>query len=97
MVTIQEEENAMRCAICKGQTEDRLIRYVQDYKGRLVIIENVPAEVCTQCGEKYIRGDVAKKMQQLVWSRPSPTRSKKVPVYDLAEVADRPALSSIAQ
>jgi len=77
----------MRCALCKGATEGQFIRYVQEFEGRLVIIENVPAEVCTQCGEKFIAPEVAKKIQRLVWEQPSPKRSAEVPVYDLAEVA----------
>jgi YgiT-type zinc finger domain-containing protein len=77
----------MRCAFCKGEVEERLIRYVQEFEGRVIIIENVPAEVCTQCGEKLIRPEVAEKIQRLVWEQPSPKRSTKVPVYDLAEVA----------
>jgi len=77
----------MRCAFCKSETEEQLIRYVQEFEGRVVIIENVPAEVCTQCGEKFIRPEVAEKIQRLVWERPPPKRRAEVPVYDLAEVA----------
>jgi len=77
----------MRCAFCKGEVEERLIRYVQEFEGRVIIIENVPAEVCSQCGEKFIRPEVAEKIQRLVWEQPSPKRSTEVPVYDLAEVA----------
>ena len=77
----------MKCAFCKGNTEERLISYVQEYKGRVVIIENVPAEVCTQCGEKFIGPEVAEKIQRLVWEQPAPKRRANVPVYDLAEVA----------
>lgn len=77
----------MRCAFCKGATEERLIRYLSEFEGRVIIIENVPAEVCTQCGEKFIRPEVAEKIQRLVWEQPSPKRSAEVPVYDLAEVA----------
>ena len=77
----------MKCAFCKGNTEDRLTTYVQEYEGRVVIIENVPAEVCTECGEKFIRPEVAEKIQRLVWEQPAPKRRADVPVYDLAEVA----------
>ena len=77
----------MGCALCKGAVEERLIRYVQEFEGRLVIIENVPAEVCTQCGERFVGPEVAKKIQRLVWEQPCPKRSAEVPVYDLAEVA----------
>ncbi len=77
----------MRCALCKSDTEERLIRYVQEFDGRVVIIENVPAAVCTQCGEQLIRPDIAEKIQRLVWEQPAPRRNAKVPVYDLSEVA----------
>ncbi len=77
----------MRCNFCKGSTEERMIRYVQEFDGRVIIIENVPAEVCTQCGEQLIRPEVAEKIQRLVWERPSPKRKAQVPVYDLTEVA----------
>ena len=77
----------MRCALCKGETEGRLIRYVQEFEGRVVVIENVPAEVCAQCGEKYIRPGVAKKIQRLVWEEPSPEKTLTVPFYDFQKVA----------
>jgi YgiT-type zinc finger domain-containing protein len=83
----QDKETTVRCAVCKGETSEQLIRYVQDFEGRVVIVENVPADVCAQCGEKYVRPDVAEKIQRLVWERPAPKTRTEVSVYDLAEVA----------
>ncbi|MEX1254439.1 MAG: YgiT-type zinc finger protein [Dehalococcoidia bacterium] len=77
----------MRCHVCKGDFEERLIRYVQDYKRMVVIIENVPAHVCTQCSEQVLRPEVVDKIQQIVWKQPAPKRKAAVPVYDLADVA----------
>jgi YgiT-type zinc finger domain-containing protein len=77
----------MRCNFCKGETEERLIRYVQDFQGRVVIIENVPAEVCTQCGEQFIRPDVAEKLQKIVWGEVPHPKPVQVDSYDFAEVA----------
>ena len=77
----------MMCALCKGTVAEGLITYVQEYKGRVVIIENVPAEVCDHCGEKFLRPEIAERIQKLVWESPEPKRKAEVPVYDLAEVA----------
>ena len=77
----------MQCYVCRGDTEERLIRYVQEYQGRIVIVENVPAEVCTQCGEQLLRPEIAEKIQRLIWEHPEPKRKAEVPVYDLAGVA----------
>ncbi len=77
----------MRCALCKGKVKERVITYVQEYRGRVVIIENVPAEVCDNCGEKFLQPAIAKRIQKLVWEGPAPKRKAEVPVYDLADVA----------
>ena len=77
----------MKCNFCKGEIEERLIRYVQDFQGRVVIIENVPAEVCTQCGEQLLRPDVAEKLQQIVWGEVPRAGTVEVDAYDFAKVA----------
>jgi hypothetical protein len=37
------------------------------------VIENVPAGVCRQCGEKYFQAAVYKAMEKLATSRAKPT------------------------
>ena len=75
----------MTCAFCKGALEERLIRYVSEFEGGPIIVENVPALVCRQCGDKVFRPEVVEKIQRLVWQHPSPRRRAQVPVYDLAD------------
>ena len=87
MARLSDEDSNVSCPVCRGSLEERLITYVQEYKGRVIIIENVPAQVCGQCGEKLLRPDTVEQIQKLVWESPAPTRKTEVPVYDLAEVA----------
>jgi len=75
----------MKCPFCGGELEGRVITHPQSYQGKVYILENVPAEVCSQCGEVLLRPKVLEKMQQLVWSGVAPRRTTQVPVYDLAE------------
>ena len=77
----------MRCAFCKGELESKLIRYLQEYQGRVIIIENVPAEVCTQCGEPLLHPDVVEKLQKIVWGEAAEAKPVSVDSYDFAEVA----------
>ena len=77
----------MECRVCRGTLEERLITYVQRYKARVVIVENVPAEVCDQCGEELLRAEVVKRIQKCVWEGPISVRGVSVPVYDLANFA----------
>lgn len=75
------------CPVCGGKLESRKITYPQEYTGKIVVLENVPAEVCQQCGEILIAPDVLKKVQEIVWSKAKARRSMRVPVFDLTDVA----------
>jgi YgiT-type zinc finger domain-containing protein len=76
-----------KCPLCGGELQAKTVTHPQEYEGRIIILENVPAEVCRQCSEVLICPDVLEKMQQVVWSETAPRRTARIPVYDLAEVA----------
>ncbi len=58
--------NYGECEICNTKLEARLIK--QDFwiSGRLVVIENVLAGVCPQCGEKVVKGEVGRRIAKLL-------------------------------
>lgn len=76
-----------RCPFCGGRLEEEAVTHVQSYEGKVYVLENVPAEVCRQCGEVLLEPRVLEKIQQLVWSNAQPTRVAETPVYDLADVS----------
>ncbi len=43
----------MKCDFCGGKTARRRVRKHHWYKHKLYLVENVPAEVCRDCGERY--------------------------------------------
>ena len=43
----------MKCEFCEGETTHRKVRKQHWLKGKLYIVENVDAEVCAKCGERY--------------------------------------------
>jgi len=71
------------CNVCHGRLEHKLVNYTQWYEGRLIVIENVPAWVCEQCGETYYDPDVVERIQNLIWSGGDPIRMVETAVYDL--------------
>lgn len=79
------KETMTKCTFCGGELEERVVTHPQSYQGKIYILENVPAEVCSQCGEVLLRPEILERMQQLVWSGVAPGRITEVPVYDLAE------------
>jgi YgiT-type zinc finger domain-containing protein len=54
------------CWICEnaylksGQTT-----YTVDLSFTLVVVRNVPARVCTQCGEEWIAPDTARQLEEI--------------------------------
>ncbi len=74
-----------KCPFCGGELEERVVTHPQSYQGKVYILENVPAEVCSQCGEVLLCPEILEKVQQLVWSGVAPGRTTQVPVYDLAQ------------
>lgn len=85
-MTSNKDENLKKCPLCGGGLENKRITHAQQYQGRIVILENVPAEVCRQCGEVLLRPGVLDRLQDLVWAEGTPKRTAQVPVYDLTEI-----------
>jgi YgiT-type zinc finger domain-containing protein len=69
------------CYFCGGVVEERLLPREIRWKGELLIFENVPMGVCTQCGEKFLRPEVAKTIDAALEVTKRPSRVLQVPVY----------------
>ena len=54
-----------RCYFCKGKVVEKKVKVDFRWGDELVVIEDVPAEVCQQCGEKYFSPEVYKEMENL--------------------------------
>lgn len=56
----------MKCFMCKGETEKKLVNYLVDIDNTIIIIKEVPANVCKQCGERYFDNDVMKNIEKII-------------------------------
>jgi YgiT-type zinc finger domain-containing protein len=58
--------NYGKCEICDTALEAKAIQ--QDFwiKDKLVVIEQVPAGVCPQCGEKVVKAEVGEHIAELL-------------------------------
>ena len=71
------------CIYCGGGVRERLATREVRWKGELHIVENVPVGVCDQCGERFLKPDVAKAIDRLLVSG-KPTRTLTAPVLTYA-------------
>ena len=61
---------------------EKTVTYVLELEGKLIIIENVPARVCLETGEKYFSPETVEKIQETVWSKKKPSRVLETPVFE---------------
>jgi YgiT-type zinc finger domain-containing protein len=54
------------CAVCGGSLADGIatLPFVRDE--RVVVVRGVPAEICGDCGEAYLAGEVVDGVQKIV-------------------------------
>ena len=56
----------MKCVICRqGLTNNGLTTVTLERGHTTVVIKDVPAEICENCGEYYLNQEVTNKIQKL--------------------------------
>jgi YgiT-type zinc finger domain-containing protein len=45
-----------QCYFCKGPVKESRVQVTRERKGKTLVLEDVPAQVCQQCGEEFYRG-----------------------------------------
>jgi YgiT-type zinc finger domain-containing protein len=56
----------MQCEFCTGETQPKRVKRQHWLNGNLYIVENVEAEVCTECGERYFHARVLDAIDELL-------------------------------
>lgn len=77
----------MRCHFCRGNLEKSTTEFMDKMDNFIVIIENIPCEKCTQCGEAYFTDEVAEKIEQILDSIKTISSSLTVTVIDYTTTA----------
>jgi YgiT-type zinc finger domain-containing protein len=64
--------------------EEQKVTYVLEQQGKVFIIENVPARVCKETGERLFAPETVECLQQIIWEQRKPTRMVETPVFEFA-------------
>jgi YgiT-type zinc finger domain-containing protein len=54
------------CPVCGGRKTAGKTTYSVDLGFGVVVVRNVPATVCSQCGEEWIGAEIAGELERLV-------------------------------
>lgn len=74
----------MICDLCGGPLTEQEVTYTVQLGDRFVVVEHVPAKVCSQCGERLYSPDTVERLQRTVWEQRTPSRILQTPVFDFA-------------
>jgi YgiT-type zinc finger domain-containing protein len=80
---IRDKKKNELCDFCGGTLHPKTVNTEFWVKGDLVLIEDVPAEVCQVCGEKYFSAETHSGIERLLKSKPKAEKTMTVPVYKL--------------
>lgn len=74
----------MKCSIagCPGTYEATTVIHTVKWRGEVIVIDHVSAEVCSVCGDVLLTPDTVRRIEALLAAAPPPTRT--APVYELA-------------
>jgi YgiT-type zinc finger domain-containing protein len=81
MRTKSKHEN--QCAVCGGNLKDTAITHEERRGDQLYLFQNVPAQVCSACGEIWVDEPVLQEIERMIESG-EPVRQIQTPVFDFA-------------
>lgn len=56
----------VNCVLCKAGLIEGNVNHIIDLPEGIIIIKNVPANICTQCGEYYVDTPIALKLESII-------------------------------
>ncbi len=62
----------------------RLVTYTLEVDGSLIVVEDVPAEVDDETGERFFAPETVERLQEIIWGKMTPARFIHTPVYRFA-------------
>jgi YgiT-type zinc finger domain-containing protein len=63
---------------------EQKVTYALEVEGRFVLVENVPARVCVETGERYFAPETVERLQRVFWGDMQPARTVETPVFEFA-------------
>lgn len=76
------------CSVCGAQVKYQKITYTQELEGKVYVVSDVPALVCSQCGEQYLAPATVDAIQDVVeqGKKGKTFPIRHVPVYHFPQV-----------
>jgi len=72
-----------KCSVCASQeSRNEFVDEVFQFDGKYVLVDHIPATVCTRCGEETFSRENTEKIRQLVHGQAKPKKSIALDVFE---------------
>lgn len=78
----------MICEFCGGQTVKKKVRRQHWLHGKLYLVEDVEAEVCSECGERYFHAKTLDELDRFLESAHEVKKRIEVEVVSLQNLSE---------
>jgi YgiT-type zinc finger domain-containing protein len=87
MDRLSKEENLMfKCHVCGSEeSHSEFINEVFNIQGRFYLVENIPAMVCSHCGEEVFSQETTEQVRVILQEPKQPSRSIPLDVFSFHE------------
>lgn len=72
----------MKCVFCGGKVGSESVTFSYENNEQVILIRNVPAEVCKHCGEKTYSPEITDELLKFVKRQFKPLKTIEVPIFD---------------
>ncbi len=77
--------STFKCHVCGGESaRDEFVSEVLEVDSRRVLVEHIPARVCTRCGEAAFSRETTERIRLLVHGAGRPDKTVPLEVFELA-------------
>lgn len=77
-----KEKIINNCHVCgSSEIKKQFVKETFEVDGKLVMVEDIPAQVCLRCGEVTFSSEVAESLRLIINGNKQPKRSIQVDVF----------------
>ena len=62
----QEKQKIKRCPLCSGELHNGITTAPFFVGEKIIVIKDVPAEICSECSESYMKSSVVGRIESLL-------------------------------
>ncbi len=63
---MKKNNNLKTCPLCGGFKNNGLTTFTVDFGDGVVVVRQVPAKICSQCGADWISDEISEKLENIV-------------------------------